>query len=400
MRRALRAAVLAAAGLALAGCDTLPMWMVWQQQAAVTDHQHFDHQPLARAAVPRPLPEAAPLVALAWPGGQPRAEVERALAAHDTLALVVLRRGELVYEGYFNGFTRESVGTSFSAAKSMVSALVGIAIGEGRMRGVDEPVTTYLPELLQNDPRFARITLRHLLQMRSGIRFDEGYRSPFSEASKFYLARDIAAQVAGLRIEREPGQAYAYKSGDTQLLGLAVQRAVGEPLAAYAARRLWQPMGAEFDASWSVDSAERGLAKAFCCVNARARDFARFGQLFLDGGQVNGQAVVPAEWVRLSTAPQAGLAGEGDAAQRNIEVFNGRVLSFYAWQWRRVVQGGVQPLAASSPPQPGADFYAQGLLGQYIYVSPATQTVMVRLGRGRAGWNWPAWLGELARLNP
>ena len=181
-RRWPRLAVTLALAAALAGCDTLPFWMVLQTRAAITDHQHFDNQPLPRAAVPRPLPAPAQAVELAWPRGMTRENAETDIAARGTVALLVLRRGELVYENYFNGFTRETVGTSFSAAKSVVSALLGIAIAEGQVKGVDEPVTTYLPELLKNDARFAKITLRHLLQMRSGIAFDEGYRSPFTEA--------------------------------------------------------------------------------------------------------------------------------------------------------------------------------------------------------------------------
>jgi CubicO group peptidase (beta-lactamase class C family) len=380
--------------LALAGCDSLPMWMVWQQRASIADHQHFDAQPLARAATPRPLP-AVP-AALAWPNGLGAAEAEQWVGDQGTVALIVLRRGELVYERYFNGFARDSIGTSFSVAKSVVSTLVGVAIAEGRIQSVDDPVTTYLPELLKNDARFARITLRQLLQMRSGIAFDEGYRSPFADASRFYLTQKLPERVAGLAIAREPGQAYSYQSGDTQLLGMAVQRAVGMPLAVYATSRLWQPMGAEFDASWSVDSEASATAKAFCCVNARALDFARFGQLFLDEGQVGGKTVVPADWVRASTAAQLGLPGADDSARRNIEWRGARPSSFYAFQWRRTLKLD----AAGVAPQPGGDFYAEGILGQFVYVAPATQTVIVRLGRERGAPFWPAWMGELARLNP
>lgn len=394
-RLAAVAGVVLTLAFALAGCDTLPLWMVWQQRASIEDHRHFDNQPLARAAVPRPLPPAAsaPLV---WPQGASAADAERWVAEQGTVALVVLRRGERVYERYFNGFRRDSVGTSFSVAKSVVSALVGIAVGEGRIRSIDDPVTTYLPELLKNDPRFARVTLRHLLQMRSGIAFDEGYRSPFADASRFYLTQRLPERVAGLAIAREPGQAYSYQSGDTQLLGMVVQRAVGMPLAAYATSRLWQPMGAEFDASWSLDSASSATAKAFCCLNARAVDYARFGQLFLDEGMVRGQPVVPAAWVRESTAAQAGLPGADDSAQRNIEWRGGRASSFYGYQWRRTLVLGDN----GAPPQPGGDFYAEGILGQFVYVAPATRTVIVRLGRERGAPFWPAWMGELARLNP
>jgi CubicO group peptidase (beta-lactamase class C family) len=388
-------AALLALGASLAACDSLPLWMVVQQRAQIGDHVHFDAQPLQRAAVPLPLP-AAP-AALAWPGGADTAAAEAWAAEQGTVALLVLRRGELVYERYFNGFTRDSVGTSFSVAKSVVSALLGAAIAEGRIRTVDDPVTTYLPELLKQDPRFARITLRHLLQMRSGIRFDEAYRSPFSDASRFYLTRDLPARVAGLGIAREPGQAFSYQSGDTQLLAMAVQRAAGQPLAAFASSRLWQPMGAEFDASWSLDSAGSGTAKGFCCLNARAVDFARFGLLFLNEGRAGGRSVLPADWVRQSTAAQTGLPGADDFAQRNLETRGGSHSAFYAWQWRRAPDPGVP---ADTVPQPGPDFYAQGLLGQFIYVAPATQTVLVRLGREAGRASWPGWLGELARLNP
>ncbi len=387
--------LLAAATLLLVGCDSLPLWMVMQRQAQITDYQHFDAQTLPRAATPRVLPVEPG--ALAWPGGGDAAAAETFLAEQGTVALVVLRRGQVVYERYFNGFARDSVGTSFSVAKSMVSVLVGVAIGEGRIRSVDDPVTTYLPELLKNDPRFARITLRHLLQMRSGIAFDEGYRTPWTDASRFYLTQDLPARVAALKIAGEPGRTYSYQSGDTQLLGMAVQRAVGLPLAAYAASRIWQPMGAEFDATWSVDSTGSATAKAFCCLNARAVDYARFGQLMLDEGRIGGRQVVPADWVRQSTAAQLGLPGADDSAQRNIEWRGGRSSAFYAWQWRRTLAAG-PPVEA--PPQPGSDFYAEGILGQFIYIAPATQTVVVRLGRERGKPFWPAWLGELARLNP
>ena len=180
------------------------------------------------------------------------------------LALLVLRRGALIHEAYFNGFERTSIGTSFSVAKSIVSALVGIALAEGHIASLDDPLTRYLPELAATDARFSNVTLRHLLLMRSGIAFDEGYRSPLSDAARFYLSRDLAARVRALKIEGAPDRIQAYRSGDTQFLGMVLARATGLSLAKYAESRLWQPMGAEFDASWSLDSADAGTAKAFC----------------------------------------------------------------------------------------------------------------------------------------
>ena len=386
------AGVLALLLATLSACSSLPMWMVLQGQSQITDHRHFDNAPLARAATPSPLP-AAP-AALRWPGGLDNAAAEADLAAHGTVALLVARRGQVIHERYFNGYAADSLATSFSMAKSVVSVLLGIAIDDGRIAGVDDPITRYLPELLANDPRFGRITLRHLLLMRSGIQFDEGYRSPFTEAARFYLSPDLRREVARLRIEGQPDQAYAYKSGDTQLLGLAVERAVGQPLAQFAQQRLWQPLGAAHDASWSLDSAGSGVARAFCCLNARAVDYLRFGLMVLGEGQWNGQRIVSAQWLRDSTAAQSGRPGSSDADQRNIERPGAPQAAFYGWQWRR------RPLAGSQPLQPGGMVYAQGLHGQFLLIDPATQTVVLRLGQRTGARHWPGWIEALLRLNP
>lgn len=380
------------ATLLLGGCSNLPMWMVVQRRSQITDYQHFDNAPIARAPVPSALPSAP--AALRWPGGLDDAAQDADHTQRGTVALLVARRGQLVHERYYNGYDASSITTSFSMAKSVVSVLLGIAIDQGRVAGVHEPVTRYLPELLAKDPRFARITLRHLLTMRSGIYFDEGYRSPFTEAAAFYLTPDLKREVARLRIQREPDQAYSYQSGDTQLLAMAVERAVGQPLARYAERVLWQPMGAQHDASWSLDSNAGGVARGFCCLNARAVDYLRFGLMVLGEGQVNGQRIVSAGWLRQSTAAQAGLPGDDDAAQRNIERPGSPQVAFYAWQWRR------RPLPGLAPPQPGEMVYAHGLFGQVLLIDPATQTVALRLGRDNGGRHWPAWLDQLVRLNP
>jgi CubicO group peptidase (beta-lactamase class C family) len=396
------AALLAAwlAPLLLAGCSTLPLWMVVQGRSQITDHQHFVNAPLARAALPSALP-AAP-ADLRWPGGQDRAAAEADIASNGTVALLVARRGQLVYEQYFNGYGPDSLATSFSMAKSVVSVLLGIAVDEGRISSVDDPVTRYLPELRHNDVRFDRITLRHLLLMRSGIRFDEGYGTPFSEAARFYLSPDLKAEVAGLRIDSAPDLAQAYKSGDTQLLAMVVERATGLPLARFAEQRLWQPMGAQHDASWSLDSQAGGVARGFCCLNARAVDYLRFGLMVLNEGLFNGQRIVSARWLRDSTAAQTDRPGDSDAARRNIERAGTPQAAFYGWQWRRrpLPTAGSESGSAPGPLQPGDMVYAQGLYGQILLVDPASQTVVLRLGRHTGQRHWPSWMDSLARLNP
>ncbi|MBK9361373.1 MAG: serine hydrolase [Rubrivivax sp.] len=388
------AALAAAAAMALAALLALtpvPLWLVLQGgRSTIDDHRHFASQPIARAETPSPLP-ATP-APLRWPGGLETAAAEADVAAHGTVALLVARRGQLVYERYFDGYTPDRLTAVFSIAKSVVSLLLGMAIEEGSIAGVDEPVTRHLPELAAQDPRFAQVTLRHLLAMRSGIAFDEGYRSPTSDAARFYLGTDLQAEVARLRIERAPNQIHKYQSGDTQLLGQVIERATGLPLARYAQQRLWRPLGAEFDASWSTDAA--GQARAFCCFNARPRDLLRLGLMVAAEGQWNGRRLVGADWLRRSTAAMSGLPGPADPAWRNIERPHAPEAAFFAWHWR------VRPLPGGPPLQPGPRVYAQGLHGQILLIDRDSQTVVLRLGRHQGGRHWPTWLDELVRLNP
>jgi CubicO group peptidase (beta-lactamase class C family) len=380
----------AAALAALLAFTPVPLWLVLQGgRSTIDDHRHMAAQPIARADAASPLP-AAP-APLRWPGGLDAAAAEADLAARGTVALLVARRGQLVYERYFDGFAAERPVAVFSVAKSVVSLLLGQAIADGHIGGVDEPVTRHLPELAAQHPGFAQVTLRHLLAMRSGIDFDEGYRSPTSDAARFYLGADLRAEVARLRIAGPPNQLHKYQSGDTQLLAQVIERASGQSLAAYAQRRLWQPLGAEFDASWSTDAA--GQVRAFCCLNVRARDLLRLGLMVAADGHWNGRQIVDAGWLRQSTAAMSGLPGVADPAWRNIERPHAPEAAFYAWQWR------VRPLPGVRPLQPGRMVYAQGLHGQILLIDGDSQTVVLRLGRRQSDRHWPTWIDELVRLN-
>jgi CubicO group peptidase (beta-lactamase class C family) len=390
----LAAGVLATLAAALqAGCASLPGWMVMQGHAAITDHQHFHNAPVAASDRPRLLPAGSAPPRL--PSGPQGADFETTLARSGTVAFIVLQRGQVVFERYYNGHQRDGWVTSFSVAKSVVSLLLGQAIADGQVGSVDDPITRYVPELLQRDGRFARVSLRDLLQMRSGIAFQEDYRSPFSDAGTFYLTPDLKAAIRGLRIEAAPDTRLQYSSGDTQLLGLAIERATGRPLAATLQQALWQPMGAEYPASWSMDSAEGGVTKAFCCLNARAIDFARLGQLMLDGGQRDGRQVIPAAWIADSLAVREHAGGDPDT-RANLQRPGGRNGAFYTWQWRHMATRA----ATESGWRPMADYYAQGFRGQYIYVAPEKQMVIVRFGRERGSdyW-WPGLMARIAAMN-
>ena len=380
--------------VSLSGCADLPTWMVVQRQSAITDYRHFQNAPVARAPTASPFPSTyGEAVRVPNIGGEPFDEV---MLRSGTVAIVVVKNGKILLERYYNGHQRDSIGTSFSVAKSVVSSLVGIAIHDGHIASINDPVTLYLPELAGDDPRFARITIRHLLEMRSGIRFDENYRTPWADAAGLYLTPDLKNKLKRLTIEHAPNERYHYSSGDTQLLGAIVQRATGTPLPRYLQEKIWQPMGADYDASWSVDSVANSHAKAFCCINARAVDFARFGQLYLNEGKLNGQQIVPAEWVRQSTAVHE-HAGATPGARWNVEAPNTRSAAYYTWQWRRVP---VADPGSELGIRPGPDYYAAGHHGQFIYVAPAENMVIVRLGQRYGNVRWPGVLAHIARLNP
>jgi CubicO group peptidase (beta-lactamase class C family) len=297
-------------------------------------------------------------------------DLEQFLAASDTTAFLILRGDRLLYEGYFNGYDHDSVQTSMSMAKSVLSALVGIAIGEGRIGSVDDPITKYVPELLGRDRRFGRITLRHLLTMRSGLRYEEG-GTPWSDDTATYYAPDLRKlALEGAEIVEEPGRRFHYNNFNPLLVGLALERAVGMPVASYLEAKLWRPLGMEADGSWSLDSRSSGFEKMESGLNARAVDFAKFGLLFARDGAWQGRQLVPRGWVQHSTVVPTG-GGPVPAPG-------------YGYFWW--VQDDRRPRA----------YFARGKYGQHLYVAPDSDLVLVRLGRDAGYRHWPQLLGDLA----
>ncbi|HKH36250.1 MAG TPA: serine hydrolase, partial [Rubrobacter sp.] len=208
--------------------------------------------------------------------------LEDYLDASGTTAFLVVHDDKLLYERYFDGYDERSMQTSFSMAKSFASALVGIAIDEGYIKSVDEPITTYIPELLKKDRRFKAITIRNLLTMSSGIKYEEGGFLPWSEEAedtKTYYSTNLRKLALNCRIEGKPDEYFEYNNYNPLLVGLILERATGMHVARYMQEKLWKPMGMEADGSWSLDSTQDGFEKMESGVNARARDFARFGML-------------------------------------------------------------------------------------------------------------------------
>ena len=302
--------------------------------------------------------------------GRPGSASTARLAASDTTAFLILRGDTLLYEGYFNGYDHDSTQTSMSIAKSVLSALVGIAIGQGRIGSVDDPITRYVPELLGRDRRFERITLRHLLTMRSGLRYQEG-GTPWSDDTATYYAPDLRAlALERTEIAEAPGRRFHYNNYNPLLVGLALERATGMPVATYLERRLWRPLGMEADGSWSLDSRRSGFEKMESGLNGRAIDFAKLGVLYAHGGIWQGRQLVPRNWVQDPTVVPT---DDGSIPAPGY--------GFFWW-----VQGDRQPPA----------FFARGKYAQHIYVVPESGLVLVRFGTDIGYQHWPQLLSDLA----
>ncbi|MEM7107902.1 MAG: serine hydrolase, partial [Bacteroidota bacterium] len=161
-----------------------------------------------------------------------------------TVAFIVIKNDSILYEEYFEKYNEESIVTSFSVAKSYVSALVGIAIQEGHINDVNEPITNYISELASKDPRFKNILIEHVLNMRTGLKFNEdSYTNPFAEIAKLYYGRNHLKQVINTKIEEDPNQSYEYQSINTEILAIIIERATGQKLAEYFEEKIWQPLG-------------------------------------------------------------------------------------------------------------------------------------------------------------
>jgi CubicO group peptidase (beta-lactamase class C family) len=278
------------------------------------------------------------------------------LEAYETTAFLVVKDTALFYEKYYLGYNENEISNSFSAAKSIVSLLIGIAIEEGKIESVFQPVGDFLESFQEGDK--SKVLIKDVLSMSSGIRWNEAYMSPFSTTTRAYYGDDLKQLVSDLEMSNEPATEFAYKSINTQILMEVLEVATGQSISDYATNRLWRKIGAENDALWSLDRAG-GMEKAFCCFNSTARDFTRIGQLVLNKGKWKGDQVVPADYIEVATQPADLMTSKNN-------------IPHYGYQWWIVNYEGKQ-----IP-------YARGILGQYIFVLKDKNAVVVRLGKSRS----------------
>ncbi len=291
---------------------------------------------------------------LTYLDGRRVGDLEDLLRRTLSASFIVIRDGAVVYENYFNGYGRDSMCTSFSVAKSFASTLVGIAVAEGKIGSVEDPITKYLPELKARDPRFKPITIKDLVSMRSGLRYSEDDRYRDNEIT--YIAPDLRqAALRQTEVVEAPGGRFLYNNYNPLLVGMILERATGRSVAAYLQDKLWTPLGMEFDGSWSTDSEASGFEKMESGINARSIDFAKLGQLFLDEGRRGGTPIVSARWVAEATQPEGKrVSPEG---------------AYYGYFWWGLKRDGGK-----------SDFFGLGNKGQLLYVCPQKKLVILRNG--------------------
>ncbi|WP_116787960.1 serine hydrolase domain-containing protein [Flavobacterium psychrotrophum] len=288
------------------------------------------------------------------------------LKKNKTVAFLIIKNDTLLCEKYFNGYSEASIVNSFSMAKSVTSILIGCAIDDGFIRSVEEPVIKYVPELTGKG--MDEMSIKNLLQMTSGMKYNESYVNPFGDAATYYYGTNLRKALNNRETLQAPGTEFSYSSGDTQMLGLVLERALeGKNITEYLQEKLWKPLGMEYDATWSLDRRENGLEKTFCCLNARARDFAKIGRLYLNKGKWDNKQIVSKEWVDVSTTADT---LEGGAPH-------------YKYQWWLEKDG---------------NYMAQGILGQYIYVVPKKNMIIVRLGKDYGNAKWESIFYSLSNL--
>ena len=322
---------------------------LWYNYVDIDDYKIFPNRTVDKGASMRWQTGAS------YNATQPDLQLRKTLERLETTSLVVVRNDSLLYEEYWDGYDKQSISNSFSMAKSVVGLLTGFALQDKSIKSLDEPIKNYLPEFADGDK--AKITIRHLLTMTSGTDWDEAYSSLFSITTESYYGNDLRKLFTSVNIKDEPGTVWEYKSGDTGLLALVLEKATGKSLSQYASEKLWKPLYAEHEALWSLDS-EGGFEKAYCCFNATARDFARIGDLMLNKGSFRGTQLLDKNFVEVLLKPV------------NIKERNGEPVNYYGMQWWIL-------------PERDGVFYARGILGQYILVIPQKQTVVVRLGKAR-----------------
>lgn len=349
------------------------------------------------------------------------------LAHTSTRAFLIIRNDTILYEKYFNGYKRSDISSVFSVSKSVTSLLVGIAVDEGFIASINDPVTKYIPELRSADPMFQKLTIKELLNMRAGFRFKESYNfNPFAKIGFLYYGTHQLAKLKRLHFAHEPGTTYEYQSPSTALLGLVVERTTHKSLARYFDDKVWKPLEMENTGKWSLDDKKHRSAKAYGGLNMSAIDLAKIGRLYLNDGKYNGKQIVSKDWIKKSLTPKIDNEGyqyqwysfgvfapdsngsrffeDSLSAQKRWKAQYAKAYAYYdivkvekknfkkrywenhmkshANQWQLLIYTG--------------QYDALGLYGQVLFLDPKKHTLFVRLGDNKY-MNYPSLMYSINR---
>ena len=350
----------AASLLALSGCDTVKLytnlpkdqnvlfWTVDQRDSAFRAMEKLvEVNDIAKGDAVYPLPQGA---AITLPQ-----DVDAYMKAQRNAGLIIIQDGKIRLEKYALDYSKDGRWTSFSVAKSLTSTMVGAAVRDGYIKSLDDKVTVYMPDL--KGSAYDDVSVRQLLTMTSGVKWNEDYTDPKSDVALFNLHKaepgvDVTVSyMRKLPREAPAGSKWVYKTGETNLIGVLVSSATKKTLSAYLSEKVWKPFGMEQDGAWMLGSTGHEISG--CCVSATLRDYARFGQFILGGGMAGGKPVLPDDWLAAATTKQADIAQPGRG---------------YGYQWWTNDDGS---------------FAAQGIFGQGIFIDPKRKLVIASNG------NWP-----------
>lgn len=313
-------------------------------------------------------------------------------------AALIIRNDTIVFEYYCGGWSKDTQSCIFSVTKTITSMLCGIALKEGYIKSLNDPVTDYIPELKKEAPLFDSLKIEHLLDMTAGLKFKENYTwNPFSKMARLYLGNDAMKVVKSMKFLNKPGERYHYDSMTTQILGIVIERATGMSYAQYLSEKVWKPLGMEKNALIGLDSRKHGVAKSYAGLTSNVRDLAKVGRLYLNSGNWNGIQIIDSTFVARSLSPH--VSGEKTKYTYSYSWYWGIVggksfsdtdslkayyqdphhlsenVTFYGWQ--RLEDGKAKAILHQG------GYWAFGLYGQILYINQRKNIIGVYLGADR-----------------
>ena len=322
---------------------TRVIYLTGNNTAYLSDYKHFDNRIIEPSPVAEPWAKHNKYNTI-----EETEELATINKLRETKAFLVIKNDSIIFEKYFDGYSESSKSNSFSMAKSITVSLLGKAIMDGKIRSFDQPVGDFFDEYKTGFG--AELTIGDLASMSSGMEWSEKYYSIINITSESYLTDDLRSLILKQKIIKKPGQKFRYSSGDTQLLGMVIEKATNTNLSEYLRNNFIIPMGFENQALWQLDSKESGMEKAYCCFASNAKDFARFGKLYKNNGKWNNEILLDSTFINKATNP----------------VFD--TSPYYGYGWWLYNYNGKKV------------FTMNGHRGQFVIVFPEEDIIIVRLG--------------------